>query len=344
MNMMGMVSFTKILTRSLFRLIDSFLESFNSVSYMHPLLDNRIRSRLRVRHFELLDALGETLNIHKAAPRLNLSQPATSKLLHELEALYRTSLFDRLPRGLRPTAAGEVAIHHARQLLHEVGDALNETHLVAAGASGRIRVGALPAAIPTLYQLVLSKAPALMPLLVVNVTEGSLEGLLASLRRKELDVVLARLSEETQHPEFVTEPLYEESVSLVVRPSHPLAKKRHLKVNDLASQGWILPPKTSSVRQEIDRNFSQKGLTCPPAWIESTSLLLTETAITQSDLVAAMPRSVAQLYQSRGQLRILKADFAINMPSIGIVRRAAHHLAPHVERFLAEVRKAANGG
>ena len=45
---------------------------------MHPFLDNRIRARLRVRHLELLDALGETLNIHTAAPRMTLSQPATS--------------------------------------------------------------------------------------------------------------------------------------------------------------------------------------------------------------------------------------------------------------------------
>ena len=104
---------------------------------MHPLLDNRIRTRMRVRHLELLDALGETLNIHKAAPRLNLSQPATSKLLKELEALYRTPLFERQPRGLRPTAAGETAIRRARQLLQEIGDALAETHLVASGASGR---------------------------------------------------------------------------------------------------------------------------------------------------------------------------------------------------------------
>ena len=48
---------------------------------MHPHLDNRIRSRLRLRHLELLDALGDTLNIHQTAPRLNLSQPATSDLL-----------------------------------------------------------------------------------------------------------------------------------------------------------------------------------------------------------------------------------------------------------------------
>jgi DNA-binding transcriptional LysR family regulator len=59
---------------------------------MYPQLDNRIRSKLRVRHFELLDVLGETLNIHKAAPRLSLSQPATSKLLHETENTLQNAL------------------------------------------------------------------------------------------------------------------------------------------------------------------------------------------------------------------------------------------------------------
>jgi len=308
---------------------------------MHPFLDNRIRARLRVRHLELLDALGETLNIHKAAPRLNLSQPATSKLLQELETLYRTPLFDRQPRGLRPTAAGEVAIYRARQLLHEIGDALGEAHLVASGASGRIRVGALPAAIPTLFQRVLSKTHEVMPRVVMNVTEGPLGSLLASLKRGELDVVLARLSAETQHPTFVTEALYEERVCLVVNPTHPLLKKRQLKMGDLAEQHWILPPESSPVRQELDRAFLHMGLTRPPAWLETTSLLLTETAMTQSPLIAAMPYSVAQLYQRRGLMRILKIDLRVNMPPVGIVTRAADLLAPHVEQFLGVVRKAA---
>lgn len=306
---------------------------------MHPLLDNRIRTRLRVRHLELLDALGETLNIHKAAPRLHLSQPATSKLLQELEALYQTALFERQPRGLRPTAAGETAIRRARQMLHEIGDALGETHLVASGASGRIRLGVLPAALPTLYQRVLAEAHRLMPQLIVNVIEGSLEGLLGSLQRKELDVVLARLSPESHQPVFATESLYPEAVSLVVRTQHPLSQKRRVTIRELCGQDWILPPESAPVRLEIDRIFSQNGLTRPSAWIESTSLLLTETALAQSDLVAAMPHSVAKIYQSRGQAKILKVDFGVNMPPIGMIWRAGDLQAPHVAQFLAVLRK-----
>lgn len=308
---------------------------------MHPLLDNRIRTRLRVRHLELLDALGETLSIHKAAPRLNLSQPATSKLLQELEALYRTSLFERQPRGLRPTVAGETAIRRARQMLHEIGDALGETHLVASGASGRIRLGVLPAALPTLYQRVLTEAHRLMPQLIVNVIEGSLESLLGSLKRKELDVVMARLSPESHQPAFVTESLYPESVSLVVRSAHPLSKKRRVKMNELHGHDWILPPESAPVRLEIDRIFSQSGLSRPSAWIESTSLLLTEIAIAQSDLVAAMPDSVAKIYQSRGQVKILKVDFGVEMPPIGMIWRSGDLQAPHVEQFLQVLRNTA---
>ena len=90
---------------------------------MHPHLDNRLRAKLRLRHIELLDALGDTLNIHRAAPRINLSQPSTSKLLQEIEEIYGTRLFDRLPRGLRATTAGEAAIRAAlgRQAANHLG-------------------------------------------------------------------------------------------------------------------------------------------------------------------------------------------------------------------------------
>lgn len=307
---------------------------------MHPQLDNRIVSKMRLKHLELLDALGETLNIHKAAPRLNLSQPATSKLLKELEAMYRIQLFERLARGLRPTAAGEVAIQWARQLLREVGDSLMEVHLVAAGATGRIRIGALPAAIPTLFQRVLAKAHQAMPGLVVSVIEGPLEGLLASLQRKELDLVLVRLSPETRHPSFVAEPLYAESVSLVVDPAHPLLKKRALTEADLSSQDWILPPELAPVRQELESSFLNLGLTRPRAWIETSSLLLIETALKDSRSIAAMPHSVALLYQARGQVRILNVDIAIRMPPVGVVTLAGEQRTPLIEQVLALVKQA----
>ena len=264
---------------------------------MHPHLDNRLRAKLRLRHIELLDALGDTLNIHRAAPRINLSQPSTSKLLQEIEEIYGTRLFDRLPRGLRATTAGEAAIRWSRLLLNQMGESVAEVHMVAAGASGRVRVGALPVAVPTLVTAVLQRVRAELPDLVVTVTEGSNEMLLPALARNELDLVLGRLSADTKAAIYASERLYDEQVRLVVRKKHPLLLKRKLSAKDLADVQWVLPPELAPMRQELERVLAEHGLRRPTPRVETTSQTLVEIILNQTDMVAAMPFSVAQLYQ-----------------------------------------------
>ena len=82
-------------------------------NYMHWF----IRARLKTRQLLLLVALAEEGNIHRAAQVLNMTQPAASKLLKDLEDALEVSLFDRLPRGMRPTWYGETMIRHARAAL-----------------------------------------------------------------------------------------------------------------------------------------------------------------------------------------------------------------------------------
>ena len=306
---------------------------------MHPHLDNRLRAKLRLRHIELLDALGDTLNIHRAAPRINLSQPSTSKLLQEIEEIYGTRLFDRLPRGLRATTAGEAAIRWSRLLLNQMGESVAEVHLVAAGASGRVRVGALPVAVPTLVTAVLQRIRAELPDLVVTVTEGSNEMLLPALARNELDLVLGRLSADTKAAIYASERLYDEQVRLVVRKKHPLLRKRKLSAKDLADVQWVLPPELAPMRQELERVLAEHGLRRPTPRVETTSQTLVEIILNQTDMVAAMPFSVAQLYQSRGQLVILNVFLPITMPAVGLLLHAQALRSPAVEAVVGLVRQ-----
>lgn len=306
---------------------------------MHPHLDNRLRAKLRLRHIELLDALGDTLNIHRAAPRINLSQPSTSKLLQEIEEIYGTRLFDRLPRGLRATTAGEAAIRWSRLLLNQMGESIAEVHLVAAGASGRVRVGALPVAVPTLVTAVLQRVRAELPNLVVTVTEGSNEMLLPALARNELDLVLGRLSADTKAAIYASERLYDEQVRLVVRKKHPLLRKRKLSAKDLADVQWVLPPEMAPMRQELERVLAEHGLRRPTPRVETTSQTLVEIILNQTDMVAAMPFSVAQLYQSRGQLVILNVFLPITMPAVGLLLHAQALRSPAVEAVVGLVRQ-----
>ena len=92
-----------------------------------------IRARLKTRQLLLLVALAEEGNIHRASQVLNMTQPAASKLLKDLEDVLEVPLFDRLPRGMRPTWYGETMIRHARVVLASLNQAHEELTALKAG-------------------------------------------------------------------------------------------------------------------------------------------------------------------------------------------------------------------
>lgn len=309
---------------------------------MHPQLDSRLLSRLRLRHLELLDALGETQYIHHAAPRLNLTQPAASKLLQEIETLYRTRLFDRHPRGITPTEAGASAIRWARQLLFSVGESVAEAHLMARGATGRVRIGALPVAIPMLVTGMLDTLAQTAPDLVVTLVEGGGDSVLPALARGELDLVLGRLTTDVHSMQFTHHVLYEEPVCLVASATHPLIARGRIGFQDLVDARWILPPELAPLRQELDAMLIGHGVQRPMPRIETMSLLLMQILLARGDTIAAMPLHVARHYAAQNMLGILDLDLPIRMPPVGMIQLADTRPAAAVQVVIDTIHAVAN--
>src|SRR5690349_23762444 len=102
-----------------------------------------IRARLKTRQLMLLTAICDEGNIHRAAEVLNMSQPAASKLLKDLEDMLGVTLFDRQPRGMRPNWYGETMIRHARIALSSLREAGQEVDALKTGLSGHVCLGAI---------------------------------------------------------------------------------------------------------------------------------------------------------------------------------------------------------
>ena len=73
-----------------------------------PTLNSRLLGRLRLRHLQLIDVLGRTGNLHRAADEMNITQPAATKILQDVEEVLGTPLFKRSSRGMEPTEIGKV--------------------------------------------------------------------------------------------------------------------------------------------------------------------------------------------------------------------------------------------
>jgi DNA-binding transcriptional LysR family regulator len=96
---------------------------------------------MELRHLRYFVAIGEEENYRRAAHRLHVAQTALSTQIQDLEAELGFKLFDRLPRGVKLSAAGKLFLEDARRILREVNEAAARAARVARGRSGTLRVG-----------------------------------------------------------------------------------------------------------------------------------------------------------------------------------------------------------
>ena len=88
---------------------------------------------MELRHLRYFMAVGEEQHYGRAARRLRVAQPALSRQIHDLEEELGFKLFDRLPRGVKLSAAGKLFLEDARRILQEVNEAADRAARVARG-------------------------------------------------------------------------------------------------------------------------------------------------------------------------------------------------------------------
>lgn len=288
----------------------------HSPSYHH------IRSRLRIRHLELLLHLDQARSVHKAASSMGMTQPAASKLLQEIEGMFGVPLFERSRRGISPTTFGFALLRKAELLLADLDSARDEIESLRHGATGRIRVGVLQVAIPVLLPRAFAHLQALHPHISMLLQEGQNNTILAALARGELDCVLGRMVENALPAAMRWEVLYQEPVCIAARSGHPLARYKRITATMLAQYPWIMPPVGAPLRPAIERYFREQDVMPPLAAVDSVSILANFMLLRDSDLLAAMPLAIAQHYAQQGLLTILRTRLGWVLPPVGMATRA----------------------
>ena len=300
-----------------------------------------LRSRLRMRQVLLLVALDEHRNMHRAAASLRMTQPAATRLLAGLERMLGLRLFERGPRGLAPNAYGESLIRHARAMLSTLDHAREEMNALADGAAGRISLGALLVATPVLVPTALARFKERHPRHTVLVREGSATTLLPALRSGELDLVVGRVTSDVPGEGLQFEAFYNEPLQVVVRPGHPLARRRRLRLGDLAGEAWIVPPPEAPYRRRLDTAFREAGVAPPLRLIETASITVNKMLVQKSDMLGVMPRDVAREYAALGLVRVLPLRLPAPSGPVGLVTAVGRPLPPAAGDLIQALREAA---
>ncbi len=303
----------------------------------HAQIMARIIGRLKLRQLRLLIAVARHGSILHAAREMNLSQPAATKMIKDLEIDFDVLLFERTNRG---TVFGEALIRGGQLIFSQIGTTAQEMEDLAGGNAGRIVVGTLLAASGGLLPMAINAVLLQRPRLAIKVVEGTNEVLMPRLRSGELDLVVGRLPVLRHRSDLEQRRLMQGRIALVVRAGHPLLA-RSLGFDDLRGYGWILPPPDTTLRRQIDQFFVAEGQYVPPTLVESVSYVTNRGLLAASDMICAMPAEAAGLGVGSA-LAELPLPLPFGDGPLGASFRSATSLPPAASALLEALEEAAS--
>ena len=226
------------------------------------------------RHLQLLIALDEHRNLARVSERFNVTPPAISKSLREIEEELDAQLFDRGPRGVAPTVLGACMIRHARTVIAELANASTELRALKSGLLGNVSLGVLPAAAPLLAPLGIARLKERAPFVTVLLREGTIDAVLPDLHVGKLDIMVGTIPWSHLASGLAIELLYDDETMVVVaRIGHPLARHRSVRLGQLLDYPWIIPPAGTSVGESFRQLMVRRRIEVPRNRVESGSIV-----------------------------------------------------------------------
>ena len=197
---------------------------------------------LDVRRMRVLREVAARGSFSAAAEALSFTQSAVSQQVAALEREAGAVLVERSARGVRLTDAGEAVVRHAEGILARLAEAESELEAIAGLRGGRLRIAAFESAAGTIMPVAVSQFAAQHPGVELSMALMEPEDSLGALRSGEIDLALTvgpgapgdREGEGVIHHHLLEDPMY-----LVLPCGHPLARKRGLKLADVAEEPWI---------------------------------------------------------------------------------------------------------
>jgi DNA-binding transcriptional LysR family regulator len=294
-----------------------------------------LRVRLKFRHLQLFVALDDYRNLHRAAERLGMSQPAASKLLGELEHMLGVSLFDRHSRGVTPNWYGESLIRHARGMLTSLAQAGDEINALNEGNAGTVSIGTVLAPAVTLLASAVERVHRDSPHLEVNIDVGVSRNLVPRLRDGEFDFAIARIPGGMPAGDFVFEEIGEEALCFVCRAGHPLAAQESFDLTSMLDFPWVLQPPGALMRQRVEHLFLHHKVAPPQRIINTPDIYMALAMVDKSDSITVTTREVADLLCTQPRFAILPSTDALSVQPFGLISLRERRMSPGAAKLMS---------
>lgn len=278
-------------------------------------------THVKTRQLQLLVELTKSSSLLQAAYTLGMTQSAASRLLASLEKEIGVSLFERHARGVVQTQYGEILTRRAVTAMAEISRAAADINELFTNGKVSLSIGCMLSQssgfLPTALRELNQHAPNIIVHAHIDKSQLLINGLLES----KYDFVVARVKDAEFNPNLIFEHVANEPIAVYARKGHPLSKKIKLKLKEIASYEWILPPGESDVRIRLNGLCAQNGIPAFTGSLQTLSVPVIMSMLSHTDMVVALPIDFARPFCENKTISPLPIELGITSDNIGIVSR-----------------------
>lgn len=282
-------------------------------------------------------AVAEELNFHRAAERLNMSQPPLSQTIRSIEAELGAPLFTRTRRKVELTQPGRVLLDQAHRVLSQMERALAAARGAAQGMTARLAIGFVPSSTYEILPAILRHFRQRHPAVDLHLEELNTVDQTDALVQRRIDVALNR------PPTFFTsgvlqETIVRERLIAALPADHPLATRKSLRLRDLREERFLLiPPRWGTGYHTRVLDACQEAGFVPRIEQEPKYMHTLVGLVAAGMGVALVPDSLANLTPKGCVYRVLADRTAALTMDLGAAWHA-NDTAPALHAFLDAAR------
>lgn len=291
---------------------------------------------METRDFEFVLAIHAHGGVGRAAAALGITQSALTKAVKRLESQLGLRLFERSPRGMSPTSAGEMFIDRIRILHRDYADLLTQMQAIQSGTQGILQFGYSPSVPDTIVLDACRQLIADRPAAQIRLRRMLAPGLFDLLAQGALDLVVAPVPGH-RAAEFVVRDLFADVLTVVADEKNPLLRKRKPKLADLVGHDWLLPGAHVAVRQHVEAAFRRQGLPPPVLRIETDFSSRSFIHLVRNTKLLSVASAAPKLAtMGIRPIRLDPQELDLRR-QIAIISRRGAYMSPLTERMIAIV-------
>lgn len=287
-----------------------------------------------------LDEVARAGSIRRAADRLGIAASSINRQILALEAEYGVLLFERLPRRMRPTAAGELLIAHVRQTLRDHSDLRSRFIDLQGQRRGLVRIATMGGLANTLMPPLVGWMRVNLPYVKLIVRAMSLEGVVGAVINAEVDLGIGY--QLPSDPKLRVLARTGSRIGAVTAPGHPLAQARagaSVALADCLSYPMVIPDRSITIGLFLAEVFERSMIEIESV-AETNSIELLKRSVTLGNTISFLSEIETEVETRRGELVFLPLrDSGLQHQELRLVARRTAPLDPTQSRVAEELRR-----